>query len=63
MPSEPPVTRMVWRAISSGHLHEEKSVGSVTHSTLDGKLVLATESEHFGNCISDDGADQYRYSQ
>lgn len=34
--------------ISSGHLHEEKGISSVTHSTLDGELVLATESEHFG---------------
>jgi hypothetical protein len=39
----------------AGNLQEEIPIGSATYSTLDGKLVLATESEHFGKRIG--GAD------
>lgn len=34
-----------------------------TYSTLDGELVLSTESEHFGKRVSNGSADQERYSQ
>jgi hypothetical protein len=46
-----------WSATQS--LYEKKPTGHVTYSTLDGELVLATESEHFGYRIGNGGADQY----
>lgn len=51
------------RNLKACNLKEEIPIGSATYSTLDGKLVLATESEHFGNRIGDSGADQYGYSE
>lgn len=40
-----------------------KRLNDWTYSTLDGELVLSTESEHFGKCVSDHGADQDGHSQ
>jgi hypothetical protein len=39
--------------------HAIRSTSNHDSSTLDGELVLATESEHFGYRIGNGGADQY----